>query len=404
MPGGSDICNLPAHAARQQYLPPAVNHSKDTNDLASCSHKRKGFLEMKRKLFFGILVLGAASMLCGFDSAQTAESVMEKMQENTASMENMTSEFDMNFDVSVAIGDGSTTTTIQALATADLDIAATLDPLATSVTGTFGVSALGTAENIAMQVYMVTEGDDLSAYIYTEDSSYQEAGEGDWQYGTAEDLGVDLDLDSLLEMSSSYDYDDMTEWGLTFELSPEAADYNGTECYLLSMVIDSSNFTTILDKAEELTGEDLAEDAGVDDETMEMVLELLDGLKIKVEYYVDTATYLPVGMHIDLNDTDMTSINAFVSELIGAYFDSEDSDSTTTIEIILNDASMDYSLSYDDAVEITVPQEALDAVASGEAENLGDLDEYDYDEDYDDDYDYDYDDADEDPGADTASA
>ncbi|MCC8046020.1 MAG: hypothetical protein LIP12_11045 [Clostridiales bacterium] len=359
---------------------------------------------MKRKLFFGILVLGAASMLCGFDSAQTAESVMEKMQENTASMENMTSEFDMNFDVSVAIGDGSTTTTIQALATADLDIAATLDPLATSVTGTFGVSALGTAENIAMQVYMVTEGDDLSAYIYTEDSSYQEAGEGDWQYGTAEDLGVDLDLDSLLEMSSSYDYDDMTEWGLTFELSPEAADYNGTECYLLSMVIDSSNFTTILDKAEELTGEDLAEDAGVDDETMEMVLELLDGLKIKVEYYVDTATYLPVGMHIDLNDTDMTSINAFVSELIGAYFDSEDSDSTTTIEIILNDASMDYSLSYDDAVEITVPQEALDAVASGEAENLGDLDEYDYDEDYDDDYDYDYDDADEDPGADTASA
>ncbi|MCD7956037.1 MAG: hypothetical protein LUG93_09895 [Lachnospiraceae bacterium] len=342
---------------------------------------------MKRKLVLGFLALGAASMLCGFDSAETAESVMEKMQESSASMESMTSEFDMNFDVSVAIGDGSTTTTIQALVTADLDIAAALDPLATSVTGSFSVSALGTAETIAMQVYMVTEDDELNAYIYTEDSSYDEEGEGTWQYGSASDLGVDLDLDSLLDMSSSYDYSDLAEWGLTFELASEAADYNGTECYLLSAVIDSESLTTIIDKTEELLGEELSEEAGLDDETVEMVIELLDGLQIKIEYYVETTTYLPVGMHMDLNDTDMTSINAFVTEMIGAYFDDEDSDTTTTIEIILNDTSMDYSISYEDTVEITVPQEAFDAIASGEAENLGDLDVYDYDEDYDDEYD-----------------
>ncbi|MCD7884603.1 MAG: hypothetical protein LUI87_12990 [Lachnospiraceae bacterium] len=358
---------------------------------------------MKKKLVLGILGLGAASLLCGFDSAETAESVMEKMQENAASAENMTSEFDMNFDVSVAIGDGSTTTTIQALVTADLDIAATLDPLATSVTGTFGISTLGTDETIAMQVYMVTEDDDLNAYIYTEDSSYDEEGAGTWQYGSASDLGIDFDLDSLLDMSSSYDYSDLTEWGITFDLASEAADYNGTECYLLSTVIDSANITTILDKAEELAGEELTEEAGLDDETMDMILELLDGLQIKIEYYVDTATYLPAGMHIDLNDTDMTAINTFATEMLSAYFDSEDSDTTTTIEIILNDTSMDYSVSYEDAVEITVPQEAYDAIASGEAENLGDLEVYDYDEDYDDEYDYD-DDTDEDLSSDTANA
>ena len=33
---------------------------------------------MKKKLLLGLTVLGAASMLCGFDSAETADSLYQK--------------------------------------------------------------------------------------------------------------------------------------------------------------------------------------------------------------------------------------------------------------------------------------------------------------------------------------
>ncbi|MCD8105287.1 MAG: hypothetical protein LUF35_09885 [Lachnospiraceae bacterium] len=343
---------------------------------------------MKRKLVFGFLALSAASMLCGFDSTETAESVLEKMSESTASIESMSSELDMNFDIFVAIGDGSTTTTIQVLMTTDLDIAATLDPLATKIEGTVGLSALGTEETISMKVYTLTEGDDLNTYIYTEDSSYDEEGEGTWQYGSASDLDLDIDIESLLDTSSSINYSDMEEWGVVFELSPEAADYDGAECYLLSAVVDSSSLLTMIDKAEELAGAEFSDEMELDDETMDLIYEMMDGLNIRIEYYVDSTTFLPVGVHIDLNDTDLSAINDYASELLASYFDDEDSDTTTTIEIILNDTSIDYSISYEDVGEITVPQEALDAIASGEAQSLDD-----YYDDYGDDYYDDFDDS-----------
>ena len=39
---------------------------------------------MKKKLLLGLTVLGAASMLCGFDSAETADSLYQKMLDATA--------------------------------------------------------------------------------------------------------------------------------------------------------------------------------------------------------------------------------------------------------------------------------------------------------------------------------
>ena len=44
---------------------------------------------MKKKLLVGLFTLTAASMLCGFDSAETVDGVLTKMQEATANAESM---------------------------------------------------------------------------------------------------------------------------------------------------------------------------------------------------------------------------------------------------------------------------------------------------------------------------
>ena len=103
-------------------------------------------------------------------------------------------------------------------------------------------------------------------------------------------------------------------------------------------------------KSSELSGEDLSSNTDV-----ATALAYLDGISLKVQYYIDTTTYLPVSMHMDLNDSDLTNLNAVFA---GALASSDDS---STAEIVLNDASIDVTCAYGDAVDITVPDEALQA-------------------------------------------
>ena len=103
------------------------------------------------------------------------------------------------------------------------------------------------------------------------------------------------------------------------------------------------------------------------------VLSLMTGLKLNIAYYVDTTTYLPVKVHMDMNDSDLTMINTLVNAYLGSA-ESEDAPASTA-ELILNDVSIDMMTSYNTGVEITVPQEALDAEAAGatDTESLADL-------------------------------
>lgn len=153
----------------------------------------------------------------------------------------------------------------------------------------------------------------------------------------------------------------MADWGLTFTLAPEAATVNGTECYELSTVIDSSTLDTVLKKVSELAGEDLTSDQDV-----AMAMQYLDGLKLNITYYVDAATYLPVSMTMDMNDSDLTVLNSLIASALA-------SEEGTSAELVLNDFSINATTSYGDVAAITVPQEAIDAVAAGEAASLDDV-------------------------------
>lgn len=313
---------------------------------------------MKKNLILGLVTLGAASMLCGFDSAETAESVLNKMQEASMDAGNATVDMVMDVKVDVNVGDGETTSTLAIALNGDFSVASTLEPLAISMDGNMSFSALGSGQDIAMKMYGVTREDGVfETYVYTEDST---SGESGWVYDSEDDI----DMDALMESSKAMEASALADWGLTFDLAPEAVVVDGAECYELSTVVDSTTISTILDKTSEMAGEDLSSD-----DDIATALALLDGLKMNLSYYVDAATYLPVSMHIDFNGTDLSTANALVQSMM----DSDSSTAGTSIEIVLNNVSIDAATSYGTVSEITVPQEALDAVAAGEADSVSDL-------------------------------
>lgn len=314
---------------------------------------------MKKNLVLGLATLSAASMLCGFDSAETADSILNKMQEASTAATGVDMNMDMDVDVSVNIGDGETTSTLAIAMNGDLDIKAAMNPLAMAMEGNISLSALGQGEDITIKMYGITnEENEFETYVYTEDSV---SGESGWVYDS-EDL--DFDFDELMQMSASVDAAELAEWGLVFELAPEAVDVNGTECYLLTATIDSTTISTVLNKASELAEEDLSEDDDV-----ATVLALLEGLKMNISYSVDAATYLPIAVHVDFNGTDLTTANELVQSMLNA----DSSTAGTSVEILLNNVSVDITTAYGEIDEITVPQEAIDAVANGNAESISDL-------------------------------
>lgn len=299
---------------------------------------------MKKKLVLGLAVLGTASMLCGFDNAQTANDVLQKTQEASEDVAGMTATMSMNLDGALNVSDGSTTSTLQAKVTGNFDMAANTDPYGMKMEGTVAMSFFGQNQTVDLEMYGLTNEDGaFDSYIYSKDSS---TGEGQWQHTT----DSSIDYSQLMGASKSINISDVSDWGLSFELAPEAAEVDGKECYLLTAVIDKDTLNTIITKTSELTGEDLSAD-----ENVATALAYMDGISMKIQYYVDTTTYLPVSMHMDLNDSDLTNLNAL---LAGALASSDD---TSTAELVLNDLSFDISCVYGDAVDITVPDEAIQA-------------------------------------------
>jgi hypothetical protein len=264
----------------------------------------------------------------------------------------------MNLDAPLNISDGTNTSTLAINAGATLSADYTVSPFAMKMDGTVNVSALTANQTISEQAYAVTdENGDLKMYVYAEDSS---TGEGEWTVQTADGLNIE----ELMVQSSSLSLSDMADWGISFELAPEAADVDGTECYLLSTTMDVSTLETLLNYSAELIGEEMPED-------LSTYLALLEGLKLNVEYYIDAATYLPVKVHMDMEGSDLSIINQLITAQIASA--TSDEAASSTAELVLNDLSIDAVYTYGDIAEIVVPDEALAAEAENGTTDLSDL-------------------------------
>lgn len=315
---------------------------------------------MKRKIVLGVAALGAASMLCGFDSAETADSLYQKMQEASSSAEGFSADISFNLDAAVNISDGTTDSSVPVTADGAITADYAMNPLAAKADATINVSALTTNQSISEELYMVTdEAGVLKMYIKTKETADDP---GSWMVSSADDVNITELMESSANLSTSLG--DLAEWGITFELAPEAADVNGTECYLLSTTLDTATINTILTKLSESGEVEIPAEVST-------YVALLEGLKLNLSYYVDTATYQMVKMHLDMNDSDLSTINQLITAAISGM--ASDEAPASTAELALNDLSLDAVYSFGAAPTITVPDEALAAESSGEATSLDDI-------------------------------
>lgn len=298
----------------------------------------------------GLAVVAAASMLCGFDSAETLDSLAEKMSAAEVDMKSMSVGMGINLDAALNISDGTNTTNMPVTASGSLQMDYTLDPVAVKMDGSIDVAALSEGQTTPIESYMVT-GDDGTMTMYMKDPT-----SGSWQ---AQSSNTGVNIKELMDATAgqSVSFSDMAEWGLNFELAPEAADVDGVECYQINCTIDSAAFNTLLQKSSETTGQDLTADANVS-----MVLGMLNGIVMNIEYYVDASSYLPTKVHLDLNGSDLSAFNKFIGQAMGSAMG--DSAASTTAEIVLNDCAIDMTVAYNTIDEIVIPDEVLAAPAA----------------------------------------
>lgn len=300
---------------------------------------------MRKKIFTAALLLGMSSMLCGFDQAETVESILQKQQEAAAAVSSTSSVVTVNADLAIDLSGAALKTTTSGEIEFDLIPSGPDFRLEGSID--FLSPLLAQENTYDFQLFLKTdEAGGADVYVYYANAV---TGESYWDHDSAK--GVDVR--SLMSLSSSINSEKLAALGIDFTLAPEAKENDGTECYQLAAVLDSSTFAAVLDKTSELAGQDLSAD-----ESFASAMQLLEGLKINLSYDIDTETFLPVGMHLDLNDSDLSVIEELVSSYLTSAMSSEE---PLTVSIALNDLSVNAVNTYDTVTEITVPDEALAA-------------------------------------------
>ena len=68
-----------------------------------------------------------------------------------------------------------------------------------------------------------------------------------------------------------------------------------------------------------------------------------------------------------MNDSDFSIISQLVQSLMGSE------DSTTTIDVVINDLSVDAAMAYNAVDAVEVPADAIAAVESGEASSMQEI-------------------------------
>lgn len=282
-------------------------------------------------------------MLCGFDSAETFDTLSEKMAAAGADISSASMTTDLNLDAAFNTSDGTNTSSMPITLAGSVKMEATVDPAAFKMDGSVEVSALTEGQTLPVQAYTVTGEDGvLRSYMMNPAT-------GSWTEQSSGSLNVS---DLMKSAATSAAVGSLSDLGIGFELAPEAADVDGTECYLISTKVDSASMNTLIQKVSEAAGKDLNANADVS-----AMLSMLNGIVMNLEYYVDASSYLPVRMHVDFNDSDLSAVNQMISATLAAF--AGDDAPADTIEIALNDFTMDMDLSYNNVPEIVVPDEVL---------------------------------------------
>lgn len=304
---------------------------------------------MKKKLLVFALALSMCSVPVYAEEEVTAESVLQGMEDYSASASSEAGSVTFNLDAALNVSsEDAPETSVPITMTGSFDVKMIQNPLLMSMNGSMSFSLLGTSEDSSMEMYLsMTEDGQADTYVKAT-AGEEESG---WQHTT---MAMDDVLDSMgvssLEELNTMSMDDLfgtdLEWTLT-----EADD-----TYTLEAQLPFSDMMPLVEASMDAAGES----AQLTDEEMEMVTSLLDSFVMNMSYVVDKETYAPQSAHVDFNDSSLTAVNQLIEAALAS---SSEDGSTSTVTIALNDFSIDMTYSGDTVESIEIPEEALNTEA-----------------------------------------
>lgn len=317
----------------------------------------------KRGLFAAFLLCTSAAMLTGFDSAATAEDVMEKYAQAAKEATDFRAATDLNLEIGIGMDIDGLNMDMDVSLLGNLNMDFIKEPFSTKLDGSFSLNVPGEEmEDVAVQVYMVP-GDngawDCFAYVNDGDDA-------DWEYSF---IPAD-EMNQMMELINTAEFD-MSQLPGTLSLAADAVDVNGISCYEVTNTITYTDLEPLISEALTASGQfGTADDV---QSTLALVSMAVSDIQLNVIIDVDTATYLPVKARIDFNGSDLTAL----SQMLSMIFAQTDDDGKTIFPDLTLDISnlyMEMAYDYTTPAAIEVPAEGLAEKADSDGdESLLDL-------------------------------
>lgn len=311
---------------------------------------------MKKKLFTLAAAMGACSILmAGTGSAATLEEVMEGYKAANQNVSSVSADMDLNLQVSLSMSSETSGTSTMAMGVVgDMKMAALMDPLSMSMDGTIKVDAMGVGQEMAMKMYMVPsqDGSELEMYTYMSEDGVT----GEWDYESTEMPNMEEFTKAMEELN--FDLDQLPG---TVSLG-EDTQVNGTDCYQLLYSMNYEDLKPVIDEAMKASGEELG------DEDAAMVEAILSGLVFNMAIDLNKENYQPLKMHLDMNGSDLSMFNQILAYSMAGEL--EEGMTAPEVSLDITDLYIDAIYDYSTPVEITVPEEAILAVKTGNDVNV----------------------------------
>ncbi len=333
---------------------------------------------MGKRRIGGIIAAGLASvlMLSGFDSTMTVEQLQENSMNALAGISSMEGDVSGNAHATLSISDGteggeSVDVPIDGKIQASFTIG--LEPLASDIGISYDANMMGQSFSGSIQM-IIQEVEDGSGMAYMNvDSNGEKTGWTAAKTDAAqiEELkksfkaGLSGDMSALSSSTAVADAGvdasavaDMTQ-KLKDQLLPlmqitqgGTSGVTGNPLYELNAEVTGDAFVSMVTEAMAAAGQEL------DNMSLEMVKALVGGLNLKMKTEIDSGTYLPFRFEIDMSDSDFSALGSLlVNSMMGA-------ESAGNAQIDVGMLQMRGSFLFDNPVNLTIPQEALDAAAN----------------------------------------
>lgn len=223
----------------------------------------------------------------------TIEKLMTNMDEAMAGKAIAYSEVGMDMTASMGMSVMGMDMSMDMVMNMDMDMWTSEDPIKSYMEGTMHMEVLEQEIDSDMEIYMEENGDVLSSYTYSgmDDS---------WSYSEEE-----FDREEYLAMND-VSHLPMEDRFADAVLDEETVEINGREAYVLHITCTGDDMNSLMDKV----GGSVMNSSEYSDLSF-------DGLSVPAVYYVDTETFLPIQIELDMEGMD-TLINDMLEKELGS--------------------------------------------------------------------------------------